>query len=79
MSIERSDPADPVRNIRVLTPGYEADALSGAAPFHPALLQWLRPFGTLRFMVGSCGWRGGGATGGGGRGKGFCFSKQPRT
>ncbi|KAG2422805.1 hypothetical protein HXX76_015752 [Chlamydomonas incerta] len=50
VSIERSDPADPIRNIRVLTPGLEAAALSGAAPFHPALLEWLRPYGTLRFM-----------------------------
>ncbi|PNH02889.1 Tenascin-X [Tetrabaena socialis] len=47
--IQRTDPADPLRNIRLLTPGYEAAALAGR-PFHPAFLAFLRPFGTLRFM-----------------------------
>ncbi len=48
--VERTDPSDPIRNIRVLMPGYEQAAVWGAQPFHPALLEFLRPFGLLRFM-----------------------------
>ncbi|GLC60709.1 hypothetical protein PLESTB_001660900 [Pleodorina starrii] len=48
--LERTDPTDPLRNIRVLMPGYEQAAVWGDQPFHPAFLSWLRPFGLLRFM-----------------------------
>lgn len=50
VSVERTDPTDPLRNIRVLTPGHEARALYGNMPYHPALLSYLRPYGGLRFM-----------------------------
>lgn len=48
--LERTDPQDPIRNIRVIMPGYEQAAVWGDQPFHPAFLEFLRPFGVLRFM-----------------------------
>lgn len=50
MSIERTDPFDPIRNIRVLMPGFEQDSEWGNQPFHPAFVNFLRPFGVIRFM-----------------------------
>ncbi|GIL87895.1 hypothetical protein Vretifemale_15941 [Volvox reticuliferus] len=50
VKVERTDPQDPIRNIRVIMPGYEQAAVWGDQPFHPAFLEFLRPFGVLRFM-----------------------------
>jgi hypothetical protein len=49
LTIERTNPANPVRNIRVLMPGFDA-ATEAAMPFHPLLLAWLKDFGVIRFM-----------------------------
>lgn len=48
MNLRRTDPANPVRNIRFLRPGNEATHL--AQPFGAEFLQVVRPFGVLRFM-----------------------------
>jgi hypothetical protein len=44
--IERTNPADPIRNIRVLMPGYEHWPL----PFHPLYLDSLKNYKVLRMM-----------------------------
>ncbi len=49
LTVDRTNPANPVRNIRVTMPGFDA-ATAEAMPFHPALLKLLGSFGTLRFM-----------------------------
>jgi hypothetical protein len=46
--INQSDPSDPIRNVRVIMPGFEAT--HEYQPFHPTFLERLRPFKTLRFM-----------------------------
>jgi hypothetical protein len=46
LRIERSDPRDPVRNLRVWMPGFE----NAANPFHPLFLERLKPFKVVRFM-----------------------------
>ncbi|GAB4107923.1 MAG: hypothetical protein Kow00105_12460 [Phycisphaeraceae bacterium] len=46
LRIDRSNPDNPVRNIRVWLPGFE-DAQS---PFHPFYLKRLKPFSVIRFM-----------------------------
>lgn len=46
MRIAASDPADPIRNIKLWMPGFE-DAQS---PFHPLFLQRMSKFKVLRFM-----------------------------
>jgi len=46
LRIVRTDPANPVRNIRFFMPGFE----SGSATFHPKFLELLRPFRVIRFM-----------------------------
>ena len=48
--IDRTNPADPVRNIRVVSPGFEASQRFVTSPFHPAFLQRLSKFKVLRFM-----------------------------
>jgi hypothetical protein len=48
VTIARTNPANPLRNVRVIMPGFEAT--DAASPFHPALLNWLRGFSVLRFM-----------------------------
>lgn len=48
MVITAIDSDDPIRNIRVLMPGY--GGVSGEAVFHPSFLENLRPFSLLRFM-----------------------------
>ena len=52
LCIVRQNPEDPIRRIRVMTPGYVASgALVNAEPeFHPAFLHSLRRFKYLRFM-----------------------------
>ena len=43
-----SDPANPVRNLRVIMPGF-VDTYA-TQPFHPRFLERLQPFAVLRFM-----------------------------
>ena len=52
LCITRTNEDDPIRRIRMMTPGYAASgALQNAEPeFHPALLHTLRRFRHLRFM-----------------------------
>lgn len=49
MTVERTNPQNPVRNIRVLMPGFEA-ATAEALPFHPRFVSSLKKYGVLRFM-----------------------------
>ena len=42
----RSDPHDPVRDMKLWLPGTEGQA----SPFYPLFVERLRPFGTIRFM-----------------------------
>jgi len=46
LRILRTDPADPIRNLRFFMPGFE----DGEAIFHPAFLKILKPFKVIRFM-----------------------------
>lgn len=48
ITIERTNPNNPVKNIRVIRPGFEG--IWQAINFSPLLLEKLQPFGTLRFM-----------------------------
>src|SRR5690606_5914833 len=45
--ILKSSKSDPVRNVRMIMPGFEATY--AAQPFHPEFLKRLAPFSTLRF------------------------------
>lgn len=49
LRIVETDPLDPIRDVRVLMPGFH-DADSTGTIFHPLFLERLRPFSTLRFM-----------------------------
>ena len=46
--INESDPSNPIREVRVVLPGFEETYLSD--PFHPEFTSRLEPFGILRFM-----------------------------
>jgi hypothetical protein len=46
--IERTNPLDPIRNIRFVMPGFENTHV--AFPFHPLFLDSLKNYKTLRFM-----------------------------
>lgn len=48
LEIKRSNPANHVRNVRVIMPGFEVTYAT--RPFHPLFLERLRPFSALRFM-----------------------------
>lgn len=48
MKIENSDINDPVRNIRVVMPGFEETFED--QPFHPTFMERLKPYGALRFL-----------------------------
>lgn len=48
IKLTKTDPADPVRNIRFVLPGFEEKYRT--EPFHPSLLRRLQGFTTLRFM-----------------------------
>jgi hypothetical protein len=48
LKIVATDPADPIRNIRLIMPGFEHTY--EAQIFHPAFLDSLAPFSTIRFM-----------------------------
>lgn len=48
LRVERSNPADPIRNVRVILPGF-LDTFA-KFPFHPLFLKNLEKYSTLRFM-----------------------------
>lgn len=48
LKITKTDPANPVRNIRFVLPGFEATYEK--EPFHPSLLNRLKGFACVRFM-----------------------------
>ena len=48
LRIKKTDPADPIRNVRFLLPGYEKT--SAEDPFHPDFVKRLDGFAVLRFM-----------------------------
>ena len=48
LQLRQTDPANPVRKIRLIMPGFESSYRR--EPFHPAFLQRWRGFDTLRFM-----------------------------
>ena len=48
VGIEKTNPANPVRDVRFFWPGTEANAAT--QPFNPEFLRRLAPFSTLRFM-----------------------------
>jgi hypothetical protein len=56
VSVDRTNPLDPVRNIRVFTPGFGGRGGSSSragyrgTPFHPAFIETLRRYRVLRFM-----------------------------
>ncbi len=47
--LRATNPADPVRNIRVILPGFEDTYRT--KPWYPPFLKALKPFNTLRFMA----------------------------
>lgn len=54
VAVQRTNPDNPLRNIRVLMPGYD-DARVAASPFHPSLLSFLRGYTvSLSFLPVSC-------------------------
>ncbi len=46
LRIDRSNPSNPVRNIKVWMPGFE----NAESSFHPLYLERLKPFSVIRFM-----------------------------
>jgi len=48
LQLKKTNPQNPVRNLRVVMPGFEKTA--AAAPFHPVFLNRWRGFHTFRFM-----------------------------
>lgn len=46
--IQKTNPANPIRNIRVILPGYEKTYKT--SPWYPPFLKTLKPFDTIRFM-----------------------------
>jgi hypothetical protein len=48
LSITKTDPSDPIRNIRFIMPGFEKTYAK--QPFHPAFLKRWAKFGVIRFM-----------------------------
>jgi len=48
VNLKRTNPDNPMRNIRILMPGHEETHAS--EPFHPAFLDRWRGFNTIRFM-----------------------------
>lgn len=48
LELHDSDPADPLRDLRVVMPGFEGDY--AAQPFHPLFLSRLAAFENVRFM-----------------------------
>ncbi|PSC76808.1 PA14 domain-containing [Micractinium conductrix] len=60
VTVERTNPANPVRNMRLLMPGVDAsEEASGDVtrrPFMPQLKQFVSRFSAIRFMVGAAPW-----------------------
>lgn len=50
LTVERTNPRDPVRNIRVVAPGFFRDLQFRSNPFHPAFVHSLKRYRVLRFM-----------------------------
>eukprot|EP00961_Rhodomonas_salina_P262128 3542718-Rhodomonas_salina.3 len=50
LTVQRSNPQDPVRNIRVVAPGFVQDQRFLYNPFHPAFVHSLKRYRVLRFM-----------------------------
>ena len=50
LTVQRSNPQDPVRNIRVLLPGFFGEQQFLNNPFHPAFVHSLKRYRILRFM-----------------------------
>jgi hypothetical protein len=48
LAVTRTNPADPIRNIRLYMPGFHSE--KERPRFHPIFIERLRPFSTLRFM-----------------------------
>ena len=48
LTIERTNPADPIRNIRFIMPGFESTY--AYFPFHPLFLHTISSYTTIRFM-----------------------------
>jgi len=46
----KTDPADPVRNIRIWMPGYGPGEEHDGEMFYPTFLERLKPFGLIRYM-----------------------------
>lgn len=49
LSLTRTNPANPLRNLRVLAPGFDP-AVAAVPRFHPDFLAELAPYRTIRFM-----------------------------
>ena len=49
LSLTRTNPANPLRNIRVLAPGFDP-AIAAVPRFHPDFLAELAPYRSIRFM-----------------------------
>lgn len=58
LGLRKTSPTDPIRNIHLWLPDYQGQSFAGQtwkpgadfSPFHPAFLEKLKPFTTLRFM-----------------------------
>ena len=50
LTVQRTNPDDPVRNIRVIAPGFFSDQQFLYNPFHPAFIHSLKRYRVLRFM-----------------------------
>jgi hypothetical protein len=50
LTVMRTNPLDPVRNIRVISPGFFRDQKFLYNPFHPAFVHSLKRYRILRFM-----------------------------
>ncbi len=48
ITITRTNPNNPIRNMRLIRPGFEG--IWTRVTFHPMFLTKIRPFNTLRFM-----------------------------
>ncbi len=48
LMLQKTNPANPVRNIRMILPGYED--VYKTKPWYPPFLKMLKPFDTIRFM-----------------------------
>lgn len=49
LRLDATDPANPIRNIRLVMPGFDKSYVQN--PFHPRFIELMRPFGVARFMM----------------------------